>query len=65
MNFLIADTFTSSLHKLTGDEQRSAKTTAFDLQMNPSHPGLNFHKVNASRRITTSALCASAATSAS
>jgi len=49
MTFLIADTFTSSLHKLTGDEQKSAKTTAFDLQMDPAHPGLNFHKINASK----------------
>ena len=38
-----------SLDKLTGDEQKAAKTTAFDLQMNPAHPGLNFHKINASK----------------
>ncbi len=34
MNFLIADTFIDSLARLTGDEQKAAKTTAFDLQMN-------------------------------
>lgn len=40
MNFLIADTFTDSLARLTGDEQKAVKTTAFDLQVNPAHPGL-------------------------
>ncbi len=34
MNFLISDTFTDSLSRLTGDEQKAAKTTAFDLQAN-------------------------------
>ena len=33
MNFLIADTFTDSLARLTGDEQKAVKTTAFDLQI--------------------------------
>jgi len=46
MNFLIADTFIGSLTRLTGDEQKAAKTTAFDLQMNPSAPGLSFHKLD-------------------
>ena len=45
MEFRIADTFTDSLTKLTGNEQKAVKTTAFDLQTNPSHPGLNFHKL--------------------
>lgn len=31
MHFLLADTFTSSLARLTGDEQKLVKTTAFDL----------------------------------
>ncbi|MFN8583285.1 MAG: hypothetical protein U0163_20205 [Gemmatimonadaceae bacterium] len=46
MTFLIADTFTDSLARLTGDEQKAAKTTAFDLQMDPSAPGLSFHKLD-------------------
>lgn len=46
MDFRIADTFTDSLGRLTGDEQKAAKTTAFDLQINPAHPGLSFHKLN-------------------
>ncbi len=46
MNFLIADTFTDSLARLTGDEQKAVKTTAFDLQINPANPGLSFHKLD-------------------
>jgi mRNA-degrading endonuclease RelE of RelBE toxin-antitoxin system len=46
MEFRIADTFTGSLTRLTGDEQRAVKTTAFDLQLNPAHPALQFHKLD-------------------
>ena len=46
MQFRIADTFTDSLAKLTGDEQKAVKTAAFDLQMNPAHPGLKLHQVD-------------------
>jgi mRNA-degrading endonuclease RelE of RelBE toxin-antitoxin system len=46
MDFRIADTFTESLAKLQGDEQASAKTTAFDLQMNPANPGMQLHKLD-------------------
>ncbi|QJD58408.1 UvrD-helicase domain-containing protein [Pseudomonas sp. gcc21] len=49
MNFRIADTFTASLSKLTGDEQKQVKTTAFDLQMNPANSGMNFHKLEKSK----------------
>lgn len=49
MQFRIADTFTDSLARLTGDEQRAAKTTAFDLQVNPAHPGLQLHKLDGTR----------------
>lgn len=45
MEFRIADTFTDSLTKLTGEEQKAAKTAAFDLQVNPANPGLQFHKL--------------------
>lgn len=45
MNFRIADTFTDSLAKLTGDEQKAVKNTAFDLQINPAHPSMSFHKI--------------------
>lgn len=46
MEFLIADSFTDSLGKLTGDEQKAAKTTAFDLQMDPANPGMQFHRID-------------------
>lgn len=46
MQFRIADTFTDSLDKLTGDEQKAVKTTAFDMQMNPANPGMNFHRLD-------------------
>ena len=46
MDFRIADTFTDSLAKLKNEEQKAAKTTAFDFQMNPSNPGMQFHKLD-------------------
>jgi mRNA-degrading endonuclease RelE of RelBE toxin-antitoxin system len=45
MEFRIADTFTDSLARLTSDEQKAVKTTAFDLQLNPANPGFSFHKL--------------------
>ena len=50
MTFLIADSFTDSLSRLAADEQKSVKTTAFDLQTNgPDSPGLSFHKLDKAR----------------
>src|SRR5436190_1287002 len=49
MDFRIADTFTDSLARLTGDEQKAVKTTAFDLQLNPVNPGMSFHKLDKAR----------------
>jgi mRNA-degrading endonuclease RelE of RelBE toxin-antitoxin system len=46
MEFRIADTFTDSLARLTGEEQKAVKTTAFDLQLNPANPGMSFHKLD-------------------
>ncbi|HLG69783.1 MAG TPA: UvrD-helicase domain-containing protein [Chloroflexota bacterium] len=46
MQFLIAETFTDSLAKLSGEDQKAAKTTAFDLQLDPASPGLSFHKLD-------------------
>jgi len=46
LDFRIADTFTDSLSKLTVEEQKAAKTTAFDLQMDPTSPGMQFHKLD-------------------
>jgi len=46
MEFRIADSFTDSLARLTGDEQKAVKTTAFDLQLNPVSSGMSFHKLD-------------------
>jgi mRNA-degrading endonuclease RelE of RelBE toxin-antitoxin system len=46
MEFRIADTFTDSLARLTNEEQKAVKTTAFDLQVNPASPGMQFHKLD-------------------
>jgi hypothetical protein len=46
MEFLISDTFTASLARLSGQDQKVVKTTAFDLQMDPSRPGLRFHRLD-------------------
>ncbi|MBI5847232.1 MAG: hypothetical protein HZB31_04665 [Nitrospirae bacterium] len=46
MEFRIADTFTDSLAKLTGEEQKAVKNTAFDLQLNPANPGMQFHELD-------------------
>ena len=49
MQFRIASTFTHSLAKLTGNEQTSVKTTVFDLQTDPTRPGLRMHRVEGAR----------------
>jgi len=46
MEFRIADTFTDSLARLSGDEQKAVKNTAFDLQVNPTGPGMQFHRLD-------------------
>jgi hypothetical protein len=47
--FRIADTFTASLARLNGVEQKAVKTTAFDLQIDPSAPGMRFHRLDRAR----------------
>jgi hypothetical protein len=46
MEFRIADTFTDSLARLSGEEQKAVKTAAFDLQLNAAQPGLQFHRLD-------------------
>tara|TARA_R110000787_G_scaffold49111_5_gene117915 strand:- start:25794 stop:27878 length:2085 start_codon:yes stop_codon:yes gene_type:complete len=46
VEFRIADSFSDSLVRLTGQEQKAVKTTAFDLQMDVSGAGLSFHKLD-------------------
>jgi len=49
MQFRIADTFTKALGRLTAQEQSMAKVTVFDLQQDPSAPGLQFHRIDKSK----------------
>ena len=45
MTLLIADTFTDALQKLSNQEQKAVKQTAFDMQLDPSAPGLRYHRL--------------------
>ncbi len=49
MQFHIADTFTASLARLPNEQQRAAKTTAFDLQTNIALPSLSLHRVTGAK----------------
>jgi superfamily I DNA/RNA helicase len=49
MEFRIADTFTDSLSRLTGEEQKAAKMSAFDLQLSPAHPSMSMHRIEQSK----------------
>ena len=49
MEFLIADTFTASLARLTSAEQKAVKVTTFDLQTHPANPGIQMHKLEHAR----------------
>jgi hypothetical protein len=47
--FRIADTFTDSLARLSGENQKAAKLTAIDLQLNPGGTGQSFHWLDRAR----------------
>lgn len=49
MIFCIADSFSKALAKLPAQEQKAVKTTVFDLQMDPAHPSLQFHRIDNSK----------------
>lgn len=49
VQFFIADTFSDSLARLTNDEQKAAKLTAFDLQLDAENPGMRLHKLDRAR----------------
>src|SRR5664279_2617285 len=49
VEFRMAVTFTAALARLAAPDQKAAKTTAFDLQMDPAAPGLKFHRIDRSR----------------
>ena len=49
MEFRIADTFLDSLAKLTANEQKAVKTTTFDLQVDPTQPGHQLHRLDGAK----------------
>ncbi|MCQ0987160.1 3'-5' exonuclease [Jiella marina] len=49
MSTVLSDTFQVALGKLTNDEQKQVKITVFDLQTDPSGPGLKFHRIDKSK----------------
>jgi mRNA-degrading endonuclease RelE of RelBE toxin-antitoxin system len=49
MRFCIADSFPKALARLPAQDQKTVKTTVFDLQMDPAHPGLQFHRIDKSK----------------
>lgn len=49
VEFRIAETFIAALARLQGNEQKAAKTAAFDMQLDQGAPGLQFHRLGRSR----------------
>lgn len=49
MPLQLSTTFTDSLARLTPEEQKLVKTTAFDLHLNPANPGNSFHRLENTR----------------
>jgi hypothetical protein len=49
MNFLLADTFTASFNRLSGQDQKAVKASVFDLQMDPGGNGLQLHRIGNSK----------------
>lgn len=49
MTTILADSFTAALAKLTNEEQKQAKLTAFDLQTDPDRPSLQMHRIEMSK----------------
>lgn len=49
MDFRIADTFTDALARLPAAEQKAVKVSVLDLQLDPSAPGLQMHRIDKSK----------------
>ena len=49
VEFRIAETFVTALARLQASEQKIAKATVYDLQIDPAAPGLSFHRIERSR----------------
>ena len=49
MDFRIADTFTAALARLPAVEQKAVKVSVMDMQLDPSAPGLQMHRIDKSK----------------
>jgi superfamily I DNA/RNA helicase len=49
MDFRIADTFTDALARLPSQDQKAVKISVMDLQLDPTGPGLQMHRIDKSR----------------
>ncbi|WP_395941879.1 3'-5' exonuclease [Brevundimonas aurantiaca] len=49
MDFRLADTFTDALARLPAQDQKAVKVSVMDLQLDPSAPGLQMHRITASK----------------
>jgi mRNA-degrading endonuclease RelE of RelBE toxin-antitoxin system len=49
MQFRIADSFQTALRRLAAQEQKAVKETVYDLQSDPTAPGLQFHRIDKSK----------------
>lgn len=49
MDFRLADTFTEALARLPAQEQKAVKVSVLDLQLDPSAPGLQMHRIDKSK----------------
>lgn len=49
MKFCIADSFQAALRRLSAQEQKAVKETVYDLQSDPTAPGLQFHRIDKSK----------------
>ena len=49
MTILLADSFTASLARLSAQDQKTVKTSVFDLQIDPAGNGLQMHRIDRSK----------------
>lgn len=49
MQFRLADTFTDALARLPAQDQKAVKVSVMDLQIDPSGPGLQMHRITQSK----------------
>lgn len=49
MDFRLAETFTDALARLPAQDQKAVKVSVMDLQLDPSAPGLQMHRIDKSK----------------